>query len=100
MGDLFGQFPEGMNVPVYPFARLELIKIMFPRIKNLIKNTMKASKNMHEHIKNTPEWCRNISEKIKVASTPEELLSLWNDELQPYNSKAWWIHVAGAVKPL
>lgn len=98
MGDLFGQFPEGMNVPVYPFARLELIKIMFPRIKNLIKNTMKASKNMHEHNKNTPEWCRNISEKIKVASTPEELLSLWNDELQPYNSKAWWIHVAGGSK--
>jgi len=100
LGDLFGQFPEGMNMPVYPFARLELIKVMLPGIKNLIKNTLKASKNMSQYIIDNPVWCRKITEQIKRATTTEELISLWYDKLQPYNSKAWWIHVAGGSKAI
>ena len=98
LGDLFGQFPEGMSMPVYPFKRLELIKVMLPGIKNLLKNTIKASKDMSQHIKDTPDWCSKMTEKINKAATREELISLWNGELQPYNTKAWWIHLAGGSK--
>lgn len=98
LGDLFGQFPEGMNMPVYPYARLDLIKVMLPGIKNLIKNTLKASKNMSQQVMDTPSWCSRISEQIKNVSTKEELITLWNNELQQYNSKAWWVHVAGGSK--
>ncbi len=98
MDDLFGQLPEGMNVPVYPFRRMYLVKVMLPEIKKLIKNMSKASKNMSQHIKDTPDWCRKMTEQIKEATTLEELYCLWNDKLQPYNSKAWWTHMAGGSK--
>lgn len=98
LGDLFGKFPEEMNMPVYPFARLELIKVMLPRIRKLIKNTIKASKNMSQYIKDTPDWCRRMTKQINNAKATDELSSLWNDDLQPYNIKAWWMHVAGGSK--
>jgi len=98
IGDLFGQFPEGMSMPVYPFSRLRLIKVMLPRVKHLIQNTLRALKTMPQFLNDTPDWCRRMTEQIKRVKTKEELLSLWKDELQPYNSSAWWMHIAGGSK--
>jgi len=98
LGDVFGQFPEGMDMPIYPFARLQLIKVMLPGIKHLVKNTIKATKNMPEHLKETPVWCIKMTKQINTVKTKEELLSLWENELKPYNFKAWWSLQAGASK--
>lgn len=98
LGDLFGQFPKEMSMPVYPFPRLWLIKVMLPGIKNLISGTLKASKNMPQYLEDIPDWCRNITERIGRTKTREELLSLWKNELKAYNIKAWWMHVAGGSK--
>jgi len=43
VSDVFGEMPEGMNIPVYPFSRLGLIKAMAPRIKYRFKRMMEAS---------------------------------------------------------
>lgn len=98
IGDVFGHIPDGLGMPVYPFSRLGLIKVILPGIKHLIWNTLKTLKNMPQHLKDTPDWCRGMTEQIKKVKTKEELLSLWKNELKPYNAKAWWGLIAGGTK--
>ncbi len=97
-GELFGQIPDDLNMPLYPFPRFKLIKQVLPRIWNLIKNVIKASIKMKQYLKDTPDRCREMAKIIKGINSKEELLAFWEDELRPYNIKAWWMHTAGSSK--
>lgn len=84
LGDLYGQLPEGMHMPLYPFSRLGVLKVMLPIVVRIAKQSRKASKNLHEFLKETPDWCIGMRERIEKTKTKEELLSLWKEGLQPY----------------
>ena len=73
--DLYGELPYGMNMPIHPFSRLELLKVMLPLIIRISKNTQKASKNLSRFLKDTPDWCIGMREHIKASKSKEELLS-------------------------
>ena len=98
LGEIFGQLPENLNIPNYPFSRMSLIKLLLPRIKHYAVNFTRAIVNMPEHLRKTPEWCRRTEKQINAIYTKEELLSLWKQELEPYNIKAWWGLLAGGTK--
>ncbi|ATW25618.1 PEP/pyruvate-binding domain-containing protein [Candidatus Formimonas warabiya] len=90
LGEVFGQIPEGLTIPVYPFSRMDVIKAMLPGIKYYLKKNREISKSLSQSIQDTPDWCRRTKEAIKKINTKEELLDLWKHELEPYNAKAWW----------
>jgi pyruvate,water dikinase len=90
LGEVFGQIPEGLTIPVYPFSRIDVIKAMFPGIRYYLKKNKEISKSMSQYIHDTPDWCRRTTEKIRKINTKEELLTLWKHELEPYNKQAWW----------
>ena len=84
LGDLYGQLPEGIAMPIYPFSRLEVLRIMLPIVGRTAKQSMKAMKNLPIFLKETPAWCVNMRSNIKNAKTNEELLTLWSTKLKPY----------------
>ncbi len=90
LGEVFGQIPEGLTIPVYPFSRMDVIKAMLPGIRYYLKKNREIAKNMSQYIQDTPDWCRKMEKTIKKLNTKEELLNLWKYELEPYNKKAWW----------
>jgi pyruvate,water dikinase len=90
LGEVFGQIPEGLTIPVYPFSKMDVIKAMVPGIRNYLKKLSEISKGMSQHIHETPDWCRRTTEAIRGINTKQELLNLWKQELEPYNTKAWW----------
>ena len=91
MNDIFGQMPEGMNITIYPFSGLGLIKAMMPGIMNTLKKSKEVTKAMPHYFTDTPNWCRTMKERIEGAKTNKELLNLWKEELWPYNCKALWV---------
>lgn len=91
MNDIFGQMPEGMNIPIYPFSGLGLIKAMMPGIMNTLKKSKEVTKAMPHYFTDTPNWCRTMKERTEGAKTNKELLNLWKEELWPYNCKALWV---------
>lgn len=98
ISEVFGQLPKELTIPTYPFARIDLIKKMFPRIKYYFKSYKEISKTMPKYLQETPDWCREIIKKIEQVNTKEELLSLWKNELEPYNKKAWWGQIISGTK--
>ncbi|HYE82058.1 MAG TPA: PEP/pyruvate-binding domain-containing protein [Clostridia bacterium] len=84
LGDLYGELPEGMHMPLYPFSRLGVLKVMLPIVMRIAKQSHKTAKNLSEFLKVTPDWCRGMREHIEKAKTKEELLTLWKEKLQPY----------------
>ncbi|WP_026886953.1 PEP/pyruvate-binding domain-containing protein [Clostridium beijerinckii] len=98
MSEVFGQMPEEIEIPIYPFSKLGLIKVMAPKLKHRLKNIIKASKEIPEHLNESPNLCRRMTETIKEVKTKEELIDLWKTEILPFNFKALWIALAGGRK--
>jgi pyruvate,water dikinase len=96
LGDIFGQAPDDLVVPVHPFSRTAIIKEIVPGIGRVIGNMLKYSLTLKRFLRETPEWCRAMAARIGQAQTKAALLSLWQSELQPYAVKAWWSHTTGA----
>ena len=97
LGDLFGQAPPELNVPVYPYSRWSLVREMVPRLLRMAINTARAYLGLQRYLEETPEWTRQMRAKIAQTASREELLSLWRDELWPYIARAWWSHTAGSA---
>jgi len=98
MSEVFGQMPEEIEIPIYPFSKLGLIKGMALKLKHRLKNIIKASKEIPEHLNESPNLCRRMTETIKEVKTKEELIDLWKTEILPFNFKALWIALAGGRK--
>lgn len=91
MNDIFGQMPEEMNIPIYPFSGSGLIKAMLPGLINTLKKSREAAKAMPHYLEDTPEWCSTMKERIERVKTNKELLNLWKEEIWFYNCKALWV---------
>ncbi|MCH5583866.1 PEP-utilizing enzyme [Shimazuella sp. AN120528] len=98
IGDVFGNIPQEMELPIYPFTRWELLKLMVPKVKHYLKEVQIASKSIKKQISDTPQWCQNMKKQILAATTTAELKNIWDDELHPYHRKAWLTLLSGGTK--
>lgn len=95
LGDLFGQAPDDMQVPLRPFSRSEVIRDVLPGIWRVITNMVKTNFTLKRFLRENPEYCQEISITIANIQTKADLLALWRDTLHPYTNKAWWCHTTG-----
>ncbi|MGG4215509.1 PEP/pyruvate-binding domain-containing protein [Paenibacillus sp. FSL L8-0638] len=95
MSNVFGEIPDEIQIPIYPFSRKELIKIMLPKMLYAFKQTRKAMKLLPQHIKETAAWCTQTEELIGNVQSKEELITLWREQLWPKNIEAMWIALEG-----
>src|SRR5690554_166169 len=100
LGEVFGQIPAGLTIPFYPFSRMDVIKAMLPGIKYYLKKMRDIAKSLPQFIQKTPDWRRRMKETIENINAKEELLNLWQHELEPYNKEAWWGQTVSAGKAI
>ena len=98
MSSVFGELPEGVEIPVYPFQKWSLVKTMAPRVFHRLKCLARAFFTLGPYLKETAVWCRQLTARIEATETREDLLSVWKRELWPYNCRALWAHLAGGGK--
>jgi phosphohistidine swiveling domain-containing protein len=94
---MFGQAPEDIHVPIHPLSRSDIIQEILPGLWRVITNMLKATFTVKRFLRETPDWCREMTTRIEQIETKEALLALWQSKLQPYTIKAWWGHTAGAT---
>lgn len=96
LGDMFGQVPDDLVVPIHPYSRTTVIKEFLPRLVQIFRKMLVARVNLQRFVRDTPRWCQEMTDRIEQVKTPDGLLALWRFELQPYAVRAWWGHSAGA----
>ncbi len=84
IGDLYGEIPEEIDIPVYPYTRFEVIKFMLPVLVRTVISTLKLYIKLPGFLKKTPDWCSDMRKRILNVESKEELLSIWREKLQPY----------------
>jgi pyruvate,water dikinase len=98
IGDVFGNISSEIHMPIYPFSRWELLRMMYPKVKHYVKETRAISKIITKQVSNTPDWCIMMKHKISQAHSSQELLEIWEKELLPYHKDAWWTMLSGGTK--
>jgi len=92
MNEVFGAMPEKMEIPIYPYSGLKLVKAILPGIRKTSKKSREAMKAAPGYLKDASDWCRGMRERVRGAETGKELLNLWKEELWPRNCKAFWVN--------
>src|SRR5690606_30964412 len=80
-GDLFGSVRERVEVPLYPFGRLELLREVVPRLARFARRTLAASRGLSRFLDETPAWCSDARATVQRIQSPQELQRYWQDHL-------------------
>lgn len=96
LGDIFGQAPDDINVPIRPLSRAEILQEILPGIWRVITNMVKAQLSLKRFLQETPGWSQEMITRLEQVHTKVDLLTLWQTKLYPYTMKAWWGHTTGA----
>jgi phosphohistidine swiveling domain-containing protein len=98
MGNLLGNVPEGLEVPLVPLPRSAML-LALPRMIKLAMKESQGAKKIPEYLATNPGRCRELRRRIQQTQTGAELLSLWHEEFVPEFSEVVWI-MGGSAKPL
>jgi len=96
IGDVFGNIPDQVEVPLYPFARIPLLKELVQRGRKSFRRIKEARKNKDHYLKHTQQWCYEVIQQINESDSRSKLLELWINEIRPYVSKLWNVWLGGA----
>ncbi|WP_028551693.1 PEP/pyruvate-binding domain-containing protein [Paenibacillus sp. UNC451MF] len=96
IGDVFGQMPENIEVPMYPFKAFELFKEMFIRSKKNLKRINDSKKQKAYYLEHTPVWYVQTLKKIESVHSKQDLHNLWTSDVRPFLSALWYIWFGGA----
>lgn len=96
ISDVFGNIPNNVKIPLYPFSKIALIKDLSQKGKKSLKRIQDAKKNKDYYLKNTQQWCVESLRRIENSTSCQQLLELWLNEIRPYVSKLWNVWLGGA----
>lgn len=90
-GDLIGEIPEGIDIPLVPFSGIELLSGMIPRFSRQLKKFKEANKKIKAYFEESPKWCTDMIKKLDDINEKPELLSIWERALKPRYFDAQWM---------
>ncbi|RPJ39843.1 MAG: phosphoenolpyruvate synthase, partial [Chloroflexi bacterium] len=96
IGNVLGMFPANVEMPIYPFGTIELLKDVSWRGKRNLQRRRESRKYKDRYLRQTQPWCEANIRAIQAAEDPQQLLRLWTGEIRPYVSKMWAIFVGAS----
>ncbi|MER5646793.1 PEP/pyruvate-binding domain-containing protein [Streptosporangium sp. NPDC002524] len=81
---VFGRLPRGLDVPLLPASRWQIIKSVLPLAFTLRRRIAANAERMPGFLATARRRCEELRERIAATATPGELAGLWEAELLPY----------------
>ncbi|SPL96887.1 Phosphoenolpyruvate synthase [[Actinomadura] parvosata subsp. kistnae] len=81
---VFGKIPPGLEVPLVPVSRWELIRKAVPMAIRLRRRVARHLKHMHAFLADSPRRCEELRERVAATATPAALAELWEREIAPH----------------
>lgn len=99
-GTFFGALPEGIKFTPYPYTRTDVLTKILPSILRFFAHIRRAGKTAEADVKNNPRIFAELWQKIVRSSSQSELLRLWENEIEPYTIRYWWLQGYGGSRNL
>lgn len=81
---VFGRLPRGLDVPLLPASRRQIIKSVLPLAFTLRRRIAANAERMPGFLATARRRCEELRERIAATATTGELAALWEAELLPY----------------
>ncbi|NJP90073.1 pyruvate, phosphate dikinase [Nonomuraea sp. FMUSA5-5] len=81
---VFGKIPPGLEVPLVPVSRWELIRKAVPMAIRLRRRVARHLKHMRAFLADSPRRCEELRERVAATATPAALAELWEREIAPH----------------
>jgi phosphohistidine swiveling domain-containing protein len=96
IGDIFGRVPDDMEIPVLPISRWTVLQ-------TVLTKTLRNRQRIRENVKKLPAFLvtaaarsEDLLTRVQAAPSPAALVTLWQDELEPYLHECNYMMEAGA----
>jgi len=97
MGGARDEYLETMDQYLVPLPDATLFAIL-PNAIRVRRKEKQGLKNLATFLAENPDWCREMRQRIQVARTKGELVSLMEDEIRPRNLESFWQIYATALR--
>ncbi|MEU8378847.1 PEP/pyruvate-binding domain-containing protein [Streptosporangium sp. NPDC048865] len=81
---VFGRLPHGLDVPLLPASRWQIIRSVLPIAFTLRRRIAVNTRRMPGFLATARRRCEDLRERIAATATTAELAGLWEAELLPY----------------
>jgi rifampicin phosphotransferase len=83
-GDIFGRVPDDLEIPVLPVSRWTVLRTVLPATLRNRRRIRGNRKKLPAFLATAPTRCEELLTRIQAASSPTDLTTLWQDDLEPY----------------
>lgn len=95
-GDIFGRVPDDLEIPVLPVSRWTVLRTMLPATLRNRKRIRGNIKKLPTFLATAPQHCEGLLTSVQAASSPTELITLWQNDLLPYFHECSYMLEAGS----
>ncbi|MEV1174938.1 PEP/pyruvate-binding domain-containing protein [Nonomuraea sp. NPDC049784] len=81
---VFGKLPEGLDVPMVPVSRWEIIKRTLPLAINIQRRVRHNLKGLRAFLATSRRRCEELRATIAATGSGPELADLWEREIRPH----------------
>ncbi|MCF6468164.1 pyruvate, phosphate dikinase [Nonomuraea sp. MG754425] len=81
---VFGRLPAGLQVPLMPLSRWEIIRRVLPMAVRLRRRVSRNVKGLPGFLAASPRRCEELRERIAATGSGPELAGLWEREIRPH----------------
>ncbi len=83
-GEMFGRIPDDLEVPRIPLSRWRILRTIVPEAIHYRQRVRVNRKKLPAFLAEAPARCEALHARIQEASSAEELIGLWQAELEPF----------------
>ena len=95
-GDIFGRVPDDLEIPRLPLSHWHVLRTLLPAVLRNKRRIRANYKRLPAFLAAAPACCEDLLTRAQAASSPTDLVALWQDELAPYLHKCNLMLEAGS----
>jgi pyruvate,water dikinase len=84
MPQVFGKLPEGVDIPLLPVSRWQVLRVLLPTVVTVLRRVRANTKRLHAFFEEAAGRGEALRARIQATPGAAELIPLWRTEVEPY----------------
>ncbi|HEU5229328.1 MAG TPA: PEP/pyruvate-binding domain-containing protein [Ktedonobacteraceae bacterium] len=86
--NFFGRVPDDVEIPLIPLSRWRVISRLIPEVAGLLLTIRRYQRGFPTFLAESPARCDRLRAQIKATSNAQDLIRIWQAEIEPFFREA------------